>query len=70
MTEVVIVSACRTAVAKFQGTLAGFTAPQLGALAEADGQRQRARYAVRRVPRVLRAARARAGAGDEAGRAG
>jgi len=31
--EVVIVSACRTPIGKFQGGLAGFTAPQLGALA-------------------------------------
>ena len=29
----VIVSACRTAIAKFQGALSGFTAPQLGGLA-------------------------------------
>jgi acetyl-CoA C-acetyltransferase len=33
MTDVVIVSACRTPVAKFQGSLSGFKAPQLGALA-------------------------------------
>ena len=33
MTEVVIVSACRTPVAKFQGSLAGFKATELGALA-------------------------------------
>ena len=33
MKEVVIVSACRTPIGKFQGGLAGFTAPQLGALA-------------------------------------
>jgi len=31
--EVVIVSACRSAIAKFQGGLSSFTAPQLGALA-------------------------------------
>ena len=31
MTDVVIVSACRTPIGKFQGTLAPFTAPQLGA---------------------------------------
>ena len=30
--EVVIVSACRTAIGKFMGSLAGFTAPQLGAI--------------------------------------
>jgi len=33
MTDVVIVSACRTPVAKFQGSLAGFKATELGALA-------------------------------------
>ena len=33
MKEVVIVSACRSAIAKFQGGLSSFTAPQLGALA-------------------------------------
>ncbi len=33
MRDVVIVSACRTPIAKFQGGLAGFSAPQLGALA-------------------------------------
>jgi acetyl-CoA C-acetyltransferase len=34
--EVVIASACRTPIAKFQGGLAGFSAPQLGALAVAE----------------------------------
>ena len=33
MTDVVIASAVRTPIGKFQGTLAGFTAPQLGAVA-------------------------------------
>lgn len=33
MDEVVIVSAVRTAVGKFQGSLSGFSAPQLGAIA-------------------------------------
>lgn len=33
MTDVVLVSAVRTPVGKFQGSLAGFTAPQLGAVA-------------------------------------
>jgi acetyl-CoA C-acetyltransferase len=33
MEEIVIVSAARTAVGKFQGALAGFSAPQLGAVA-------------------------------------
>jgi acetyl-CoA C-acetyltransferase len=31
--DVVIISGCRTAVGKFQGTLSDFTAPQLGAIA-------------------------------------
>jgi acetyl-CoA C-acetyltransferase len=34
--DVVIVSACRTPVAKFQGALSGFRAPDLGALAIAE----------------------------------
>jgi acetyl-CoA C-acetyltransferase len=38
--EVVIVSACRTPVAKFQGSLASFTAPKLGALAVAEALRR------------------------------
>jgi len=38
--EVVIVSACRTPIAKFQGSLAGFTAPKLGALAVAEALRR------------------------------
>lgn len=33
MREVVIASACRTPIAKFQGSLAGFRAPELGGLA-------------------------------------
>ncbi|MBL8016406.1 MAG: acetyl-CoA C-acyltransferase, partial [Ignavibacteria bacterium] len=33
MKEVVIVSAARTAVGAFNGSLAGFSAPQLGAIA-------------------------------------
>lgn len=40
MTEVVIVSACRTPVAKFQGSLASFTAPKLGALAIAEAMKR------------------------------
>jgi acetyl-CoA C-acetyltransferase len=38
--EVVIVSACRTPIAKFQGALAGFRAPELGALAVAEALRR------------------------------
>ncbi|RMH01833.1 MAG: acetyl-CoA C-acetyltransferase [Planctomycetota bacterium] len=33
MTEAFLVSACRTGIGRFQGSLAGFTAPRLGALA-------------------------------------
>ncbi|MFM7280218.1 MAG: acetyl-CoA C-acetyltransferase [Planctomycetia bacterium] len=40
MKEVVIVSACRTPIAKFQGSLASFTAPKLGALAVAEALRR------------------------------
>jgi acetyl-CoA C-acetyltransferase len=36
----VIVSACRTPIAKFQGALASFTAPQLGGLAVAEALRR------------------------------
>jgi acetyl-CoA C-acetyltransferase len=38
--EVVIVSACRTPIAKFQGALSGFRAPELGALAVAEALRR------------------------------
>ena len=40
MRDVVIVSACRTPVAKFQGALAGFRAPELGGLAIAEALRR------------------------------
>ncbi len=40
MRDVVIVSACRTPVAKFQGALAGFRAPELGGLAVAEALRR------------------------------
>jgi len=40
MTDVVIVSACRTPVAKFQGSLAKFRAPELGALAIKEALRR------------------------------
>jgi acetyl-CoA C-acetyltransferase len=40
MTEVVIASAVRTATGRFQGSLKGFTAPQLGALVVADAVRR------------------------------
>jgi acetyl-CoA C-acetyltransferase len=38
--EVVIASACRTPIAKFQGGLAGFRAPELGALAVREALRR------------------------------
>ena len=37
MTEVVIASACRTPIGKFQGALSPFRAPELGALAVSEG---------------------------------
>jgi len=40
VTEPVIVSACRTPIGKFQGALAGFRAPELGALAIAEALRR------------------------------
>ena len=40
MKEVVIVSACRTPIGKFQGSLAGFRAPELGALAIKEALRR------------------------------
>src|SRR5215212_1795137 len=40
MAEAVILSAVRTATGKFQGSLKGFTAPQLGALVVAEAVRR------------------------------
>jgi len=40
MREAVIVSAARTPIGKFQGSLAGFAAPRLGALAVREAVRQ------------------------------
>ncbi|MFN0243342.1 MAG: acetyl-CoA C-acetyltransferase [Planctomycetota bacterium] len=40
MKEVVIASACRTPIGRFQGSLAGFTAPALGALAIEEALRR------------------------------
>ena len=40
MREAVIVAAVRTPVGKFQGSLAGFTAPKLGALAVREAVRR------------------------------
>jgi len=50
--EVVIVSACRTPIAKFQGGLAGFRAPQLGALTLQEALR-RARVQPDQVEEVI-----------------
>src|SRR5439155_22507154 len=38
--DVVIASACRTPIAKFQGSLSGFRAPDLGALAIQEALRR------------------------------
>ncbi|TDJ79021.1 MAG: acetyl-CoA C-acetyltransferase [Planctomycetota bacterium] len=40
MQDVVIASACRTPIAKFQGSFAGFSAPELGALVIAEALRR------------------------------
>ncbi|MCP3916540.1 MAG: acetyl-CoA C-acetyltransferase [bacterium] len=40
MKDVVIASACRSPIARFQGSLAGFSAPQLGGLAVAEAVRR------------------------------
>jgi len=50
--EVVIASACRTPIAKFQGGLASFRAPQLGALAIQEALR-RARVSPDQVEEVI-----------------
>jgi acetyl-CoA C-acetyltransferase len=50
--DVVIASACRTPIAKFQGSLAGFTAPQLGALAVREAL-ARAKVAAEHVDEVI-----------------
>jgi acetyl-CoA C-acetyltransferase len=50
--DVVIVSACRTPIARFQGGLAGFRAPELGALAIQEALR-RARVAPDQVEEVI-----------------
>lgn len=52
MKEVVIASACRTPIAKFQGGLQGFRAPELGALAIREALR-RARVAPEHVEEVI-----------------
>ncbi len=52
MKEAVLVSACRTPLAKFQGGLASFRAPELGALAIREALR-RAKLAPERVEEVI-----------------
>ncbi len=52
MKEVVIASACRTPIAKFQGGLASFRAPELGALAIQEALR-RARVSPDQVEEVI-----------------
>ncbi len=52
MKEVVIASACRTPIARFQGGLQGFRAPELGALAIREALR-RARVAPDQVEEVI-----------------
>ena len=52
MKDVVIASACRTPIARFQGGLAGFRAPELGALAIQEALR-RARVAPDQVEEVI-----------------
>jgi acetyl-CoA C-acetyltransferase len=63
----VIVSACRTAIGKFQGALASFRAPQLGGLAVAEALR-RANVPADRVDEVLMGNVLQAGLGQNPAR--
>jgi acetyl-CoA C-acetyltransferase len=63
----VIVSACRTPIGKFQGGLAGFTAPQLGALAVREAIR-RAGARPEQVEEVLMGCVLQAGLGQNPAR--
>ncbi len=63
----VIVSACRTAIGKFQGALASFTAPQLGGFAVAEALR-RARVPGAEVEEVLMGNVLQAGLGQNPAR--
>ena len=63
----VIVSACRTAIGKFQGALAGFSAPQLGGLAVAEALR-RAKVPADQVEEVLMGNVLQAGLGQNPAR--
>ncbi len=67
MKEVVIVSACRTPIATFQGSLASFTAPTLGALAVAEALR-RAKLDPAQVEEVIRGNVLQAGLGQNPAR--
>jgi len=63
----VIVSACRTAIAKFQGALSSFTAPQLGGLAVKDAL-QRSGVPAEQVDEVLMGNVLQAGLGQNPAR--
>jgi acetyl-CoA C-acetyltransferase len=63
----VLVSACRTAIGKFQGTLASFSAPQLGGLVVAEALR-RAKVAPDAVDEVLMGNVLQAGLGQNPAR--
>lgn len=63
----VIVAACRTAIGKFQGALASFTAPQLGGLAVKEAVR-RARVPAAEVEEVLMGNVLQAGLGQNPAR--
>lgn len=63
----VIVSACRTAIGKFQGALASYTAPQLGGLAVAEALR-RAKVPADQVEEVLMGNVLQAGLGQNPAR--
>lgn len=67
MGKPVIVSACRTAIGKFQGALASFTAPQLGGFAIAEALR-RAQVSGEQVEDVLMGNVLQAGLGQNPAR--
>jgi len=67
MSEVFLVSACRTPIGRFQGGLSGFTAPQLGALAVAEAMR-RAGVAGEQIDEVILGNVLQAGVGQNPAR--
>lgn len=67
MGQPVLVAACRTAIGKFQGALASFSAPQLGGLAVAEALR-RAKVAPDAVEEVLMGNVLQAGLGQNPAR--